>query len=446
MTKMLRALPQALNIKASGFNKYFKNTSWLLTDKLVGLGMAFVVGAMVARFLGPNDYGNLMYAYSLASFLMVFAKAGLDSIMVRNLVNNPNDRATILGTGFTLKYVGSFLSLAVFFIISRLVPDAPLTNYLVLIILLSTLFQPFTVVDSFFQSKVQSKYVVMVHLTQVVIISISKLLLIYYKAGVVWFAYAFLAENIVYSIGLLLVYRLKDGSILDFQVNWKYAGELIKDGWPLLFSGFVIMVYTKIDQIMIKHMLDATSVGHYAVSVKITKIWNFLGVAITASVFPAIINSKRKGSNLYLGRLQKLYDLMAGTGILIGLMVTLLASILILTIFGPSYEPSIGVLRIQIWAILFVFLGVASDKWLVTENMQKITLHRTGLGAIANIILNLILIPTMGIKGAALATVISQAIASYLGFAISGKTWKTFLMLTKSLFLINVIRTLVVKK
>ena len=193
-------------------------------------------------------------------------------------------------------------------------------------------------------------------------------------------------------------------------------------------------------------MLDASAVGHYAVSVKITKIWNFLGVAITGSVFPAIINAKKKDSNLYLSRLQNLYDMMAGTGILIGLAITFAAPVLVVAIFGPSYEPSIGVLKIQIWAILFVFLGVSSSKWLVAENLQKITLYRTALGAVINVIMNLILIPSMGIKGAALATVVSQAIASYLGYAISRKTWTVFIMLTKSLFLVNVIQSLLARK
>ena len=430
-----------MNIKSLGFQRYFKNTSWLVADKIVTLVTAVLVGALVARYLGPDSYGLLMYAHSFAAFFLIFSGAGLISILVRNLVKNPQSTFMILGTAFVIKGLASFASLITFYLITLIVPENPFTNYLILIIILVTLFEPFKVIDYYFQSKVLSKYVVKVHFFQTLIAAIIKIALIYFKANLEWFAYAFLIENAIGAVGLVLMYKVTSGSLglKKFKFDLTYAKSLIKDGWPLLFSGFVIVIYLKVDQIMIKHMLDSASVGHYAVAVKISKVWFFLGTAICASLFPAIINAKKKNQKMYYARLQKLYDFLAILGFAIAIVMTIFSSKIILILFGEAYQPAIGVLIIHIWAVVFVYMGVSSSKWLVAENLQRITLNRTLLGAGVNLVLNFVLIPIMGIKGAALATLISQAVASYFGHAISPHTRSTFKMLTKSLLLYNLV-------
>ena len=86
-----------------------------------------------------------------------------------------------------------------------------------------------------------------------------------------------------------------------------------------------------------------------------------------------------------------------------------------------------------IWAGVFVSLGVVSSKWLITENLERYSLYITLFGAILNIVFNLYLIPIYGIRGAAIATLISYGTASYLSLAIFKKTRDNFWVATNAL-------------
>ncbi|MBD3843217.1 MAG: flippase, partial [Campylobacterales bacterium] len=213
------------------------------------------------------------------------------------------------------------------------------------------------------------------------------------------------------------------------------AKQLLKDSWPLIFSAIVVMIYMRIDQIMIKEMLGEYEVGIYSAAVRLSEAFYFIPMLITASLFPAILNAKNQSDELYKQRLQRLYTFMVWMAIAIALPMTFLSDWLILLLFGQAYQEAGQVLMIHIWASIFVFLGVASGKWFITENLQRFTLINTSVGAILNVGLNLIFIPKFGIVGAAYATVISYGVAAYLINSIWKVSRSNFFMLSKSLFL-----------
>jgi len=175
-------------------------------------------------------------------------------------------------------------------------------------------------------------------------------------------------------------------------------------------------------------------VGNYAAAVRLSEAWYFVPQAITQSLFPAILSAKNQSEKLYYDRLQRLYDLVVCLAIAVALPTTFLSGWVVNLLYGQEYSQAGGVLAIHIWAGVFVFIGVAGGKWLLSENMQLFAFFRTGLGGITNIILNLILIPLSGIYGAAVATLLSQMIASYLGYAFVQKTFINFKMQTMSFF------------
>ena len=207
---------------------------------------------------------------------------------------------------------------------------------------------------------------------------------------------------------------------------------LIKDAWPLIFSGVMISVYMKIDQVMLKEMLNTKAVGIYAAAVKLCEAWYFVPTVFTASLFPAIISAKQKNEQLYKNRLQKLYDLMVWSSLVLAVPTAFLADWVIIILYGIEFNGAANVLRIYIWAGVFTFLGVASFKWLIAENLQHISFYLYSIGSITNIICNWFLIPIYGISGAAFATFISYGIASYGGFVIFRKSRSNFLMTTQS--------------
>jgi O-antigen/teichoic acid export membrane protein len=189
----------------------------------------------------------------------------------------------------------------------------------------------------------------------------------------------------------------------------------------------------KIDQVMLKEMLDAKAVGVYAAAVKLCEAWYFVPTAVMVSLFPAVIKARKNSELLYDERVQKLYDLMVWSSVAVALPTTLLADWIILILYGADFQEAVDVMRIYIWAGVFVSLGVASSKWLVAENLQSYSFYLTALGAVLNIVCNFWFIPLYGIKGAALATIISYSTVAYFGLGCFRKTRKTFWTATSSL-------------
>jgi O-antigen/teichoic acid export membrane protein len=189
----------------------------------------------------------------------------------------------------------------------------------------------------------------------------------------------------------------------------------------------------KIDQVMLKEMLNTKAVGVYAAAVKLCEAWYFVPTAVIASLFPAVIEARKKSEPLYEERVQKLYDLMVWGSVAVALPTTLFADWIILILYGADFQEAAVVLRIYIWAGVFVSLGVASSKWLVAENLQRYSFYITALGAVLNISCNFWLIPIYGIKGAALATMVAQVTVGFLSLSFFKKTRHNFLLAAKSL-------------
>ncbi len=360
------------------------------------------------------------------------ATLGLDQIVIRNLVQDSETKKNILGTAFFLKITGSLFLLFIIYIFVQLTTGDNRTKILIMILALGIFFQSFNVIDFYFESQVIAKFSSCAKFGAGLGSSLMKVWLIYIQAPLLWFAWAFFLENALLAIFLIIFYNVKKLKIYRWRFKKKLAFDFLHDSWPLILSGLAVMVYMRIDQVMIKAILDNKSVGNYAVAVKISEAFYFIPLAISSSLFPAIIKSKQGNNRLYLARLQKLYDLMTLLGISIALPTTIFADYLISFLFGEQFLFAAEVLKIHIWGCVFAFLGIACAKWFIAENLQRYSLYRTLSGAILNVILNLAFIPKFGIKGAAFSTIISYFLAFYLSMAFFKPSRKNFWLATKS--------------
>jgi O-antigen/teichoic acid export membrane protein len=432
MLAKLRALKNR-----QGFMRYFYNTSWLLGERIFRMVVGLFVGIWIARYLGPEQFGLFSYVQSFVGLFTVIATLGLDGIVVRELVKDESKRDELLGTAFWLKLMGAFVVLAVLSVAIIFTSNDSYTNTLVFIIASATIFQSFNVIDFYFQSKVMGKYIVFANVFSLLISSVIKIILILMNAPLIAFAWTVLFDSLILALGFIYFY-IKNNSTFSIKkliFNKSTAVSLLKDSWPLVLSGMVIAVYMKIDQVMIMEMMDAEAVGQYAAAVRLSEAWYFIPMVITSSLFPAIVNAKQQNEGQYYNQLQKLFNLMVWTAIAIALPMTFLSDWVIDLLYGGQYNQAGNVLMIHIWAGVFVFLGVASGKWLLTENLQMLSFWRTFNGMIINVILNFVLIPKYGIQGAAIATLISQAVAAYFSDFFNQKTKVIFWMKTKVFFL-----------
>lgn len=425
--------------KNQGFMKYFKNTSWLFGEKILRMVLGLFVGIWVARYLGPEQFGLFSYAQSFVGLFTAFATLGLDGIVVRELVKDEARRDELIGTAFWLKFIGAIVVLFILGIAVNFKSNDHATNIIVFIIASATVFQAFNVVDFYFQAKVMSKYIVFANVISLLLSSIVKIVLILNQAPLVAFAWTVLFDSFVLACGFIYYY-IKNNSkfkIQNLTFNKSVAIELLRDSWPLILSSVVIAIYMKIDQVMIMEMMDAQAVGQYAAALRISELWYFIPMVISSSLFPAIINAKAQSEELYYARLQKLYDLMVWMAIAIALPMTFLSDWVVEILYGGQYNQAGSVLMIHIWAGVFVFLGVASGKWFTAENLQMLLFWRTFYGMLINVILNFLLIPKYGIQGAAVATLVSQAIAAYFSDLFNIRTKRMFWMKSKSIFVIG---------
>ena len=415
------------------FRKYFANTSWLLGERVLRMVVSLLVGIYVARYLGPERFGLLSYTLSFVLLFSSLASFGLDDILVRELVKQPEQRNNLLGTVFWLKVCGTAIMSTTIAVVLQFMAEDQQTYWMIALITFGFLFQATNVVDFYFQSQVQSKFAVRAQAFQLLLTSIFKIYLVWNQAELIWFAFALMLDQVVVAVLFLLVYHWKIEWFPFLSFTWIQAKKLMIDAWPLIFAGMVVSVYMKIDQVMLKEMLDAKAVGVYAAAVKLCEAWYFVPTAVIASLFPAIITARKNSETLYEERVQKLYDLMVWVAVAVALPTTLLADWVILILYGIDFQEAADVLRIYIWAGVFVTLGIASSKWLIAENLQRYLFFRTILGALLNVGFNLWLIPIYGIKGAAIATLVAQGTVGFLSLSFFKKTRHNFLMAAKSL-------------
>lgn len=387
----------------------------MIAEQFLRIISGLFVGIWVARYLGPEKFGLFSYILAFTAIFGGIAKLGLDGILVRELVSNSEKQDTYLGNAFWLKIIGAFIVMGLMAAIVPFTSHDSQTNLFIFIIAAGLIFQSFEVIEFYFQSQVMAKVVSVCKVLQLGLSSAIKIYLVITQAELLYFVLVFAFDALILAVSYAITYQLRKNHPPFYKhFDLSIAKQLLRDSWPLIFSAIVVMIYMRIDQIMIKEMLGEYEVGVYSAAVRLSEAFYFIPMLITASLFPSILNAKKQSEKLYQQRLQKLYTLLVWMAIAISLPMTFLSDWLILLLFGQEYQEAGQVLKVHVWAAIFVFLGVAFGKYLLVENLTKIAFQRTLLGAVSNVFLNFWLIPIYGVTGAAMATLLAQLIANYV--------------------------------
>src|SRR5690554_5866557 len=429
------------------FDKYFKNTGWLMMARVGTLIVKMLTGIAVANYLGRSENGILAYPMAIITFFLAASALGLDSYITREILRRPKDKNTLLGSAFAMRVFAGLAALpliySTYFLIQKFAANKPEASFdYIIIVSFVCIFQSITIIDSYFQAQVQGKKIMIVQVIANLLSAILKLALIFTAAPLSAFIWALLADSIFIAICYTAMYQKSNESIFQWKYDPKVAKNLLKQAWPLAFSAILITLYMKIDLIMIDAFMDSSALGVYSTAVNLSESWYFIPVATVSALFPAIMNARKDDQKRYQTRLQNLYDLMSFLSITIAIAITFASPLLYKILYKPEYAYGATVLSIHIWAGVFVFLGSASGQYLIAEGYMKLSLLRTALGAIVNIILNLLWIPLYGLQGAAYASLIAYATATFFILLIP-KTRPQGIMMLKSIFQINLVKKLV---
>lgn len=413
------------------------NILWIISDKFIRLGVGLFLSVWVARYLGPSQFGQLQYAIAFLVIFTTFSSLGLQGVVVQKLINKSKKADDILQATLFLHLIGSTIGLLSILTINQLTNDSSTSTYKIFLILSITLiFHSMDGIKYWFEAITNYKYIIWVENIAFLFSSSIKIILISTSAPVEYFALTTLLESIVIFTGIFILKRKSNFHLFLNLKNKKikhYSVDLFKASWPLVIANLSIVAYMKIDQIMIGHILGDKAVGLYSTAVIISQAWYFIPVAINTSMRPLISEIKKESNKAYLYRLQYQFNLMIWISVPPILIFTLFSEDIIRVVLGEAYIQSAEIVVIHIWSGIFVALNNTAWIWHYIEETQKIAAVRVSMGLLLNIVLNLILIPSQGIMGAAYATLISRAISSYLGHIFIQESRILFIMMTQSI-------------
>lgn len=390
------------------------NSGWLLLDKILRMAASLVIGIWMARVLGPVQFGQFNYALAFVALFAPIATLGLDGIVVRNLVMERESPQATLGSVAVLRLLGA---LAAVILCNATVmwfkPDDSLAHLLVLIISLGLIFQSTDVVDCWFQSRVTSRYIVLAKLPALLGFFGVRILLLLGAFSLYMFAWAQILELLMGAFGVLAAYRICGNSFRQWHPDFNHALALLREAWPQALAGLSVMLYMKIDVVMLQSMAGDRATGIYSAATRLSEGIYFIPMIVVSSLAPMLVRSREIGRDHYFQTLSKLYVTMVRLSLTITVIILAVSPWLVEALYGTAYTESVAVLQIHIWASIPVFLGVASSQYLTNEGYQTLSLYRTLVGLIVNVALNLALIPQHGAMGAAIATLISYSIATF---------------------------------
>lgn len=408
-----------------------ENTGWLLFEQIFRMGLSLIITSLMARYLGTEDFGSINYSLAFILIFTSLSNLGIDNIIVNEIIKNRKATGKIVGTTIFLRFLFSLLSIfLLFFLINNMDAHSGTVRIITLIQSISLVFIVFNSIEYWFQSNLQSKYIVISNSVAFTLISSWRLFAIFTGKSVYYFALATVIEALVISVFMIFFYVKFNGPKL--QVSFKTAKHLLSKSYHFFVAGLLIMVYTQIDKIMLGQMTNVGTVGIYSAAMTISNLWVFIPFAIIESARPIIMASKSESETSYIRKYKQLYCSIIWISIGASIVISLLSKPIILVIYGEQFINSVYVLMILIWSRIFSLIGSTRAIWLTVENLGKFQVIFVGIGALLNVGFNLLLIPQYGAIGAAIATLITEIISTFFAVLLFKETRPLFKLIIEA--------------
>lgn len=388
-------------------SKVAKNASWLIAGRVIQMILSFFVGLLTARYLGPSNYGLINYAATYTTFFASLCSLGINSIIVKNFIDYPDEEGTTLCTAIILRAFSSIASLFAIMGISFIADRGePTTQLIVFLCAVGMVFQIFDTFNYWFQAKLQSKFSAIATLIAYISVSVYRIVLLIFKKDVAWFALASSIDYVVIACFLAVAYKKNDGP--KFKFSWEKGKQLLSESYNFILSGLMVSVYGSTDRFMLKQMVGEESVGYYATALALCNMWVFVLSAVIDSLTPPIMQAHNEDKNLYEKRNKQLYAIVFYVSAFVSVCFMLFGRVAIRVLYGEAYNDAAMPLSIITWYTAFSYLGVARNAWIVCEHKQLYLKYLYLGAAITNIAINAVLIPKWGASGAAMASLLTQ--------------------------------------
>ncbi|AXT51977.1 flippase [Aquimarina sp. BL5] len=409
------------------------NLIWGVLGKLFSGVKLALLGIIIARYLGPEDFGVISYVVSFVSLLSVLAEFRLQSILIREFSTKESSPNELLGTSFRICFFFATVGYLILSIVVLNIKDDFNVKLYILIYGISYFFQAIRFLRAYFIAGFSNKMIIKAEVATTVIVLITGLLLIYGEATIIYFVVLRTIDFFVFSLLLILLYKSQRKSVSSWKYNKELRIKLVKDSLPLVLSGFAIIVFQRVDQIMLRLFIDDYAVGQYSAAVSITSIISFVPIILSESIVPTLIKKKENNFEAYKKFRQRFSDYMTWGSLFLSTFILVLSPIIIKILYGDDYLPAIEVMKIFSFKGALVAMGAVAGQIMIIENIHQIAYIKSIVGGIANIVLNFVLIVELGMIGAVWASIAAFFLSSYFVHLFMKRYRYLFWIQTKSL-------------
>lgn len=422
-------------------NAVVKNASWIILCRIIQSLLAFFIGMLTARYLGPSNYGLVNYAASVVAFALPFMQLGFNSILVQELVEHPEKEGETLGTALLSALCSSIACIGGVTAFAALASHGERETVIVcLLYSIILVFQAVELLQYWFQAKLLSKYTSVVMLCAYIVTAMYRVYLLATQKSIYWFAVSNAFDAMLIAVALLFIYKRLGGHRLSASVD-RFKSMFTRSKHFIL-SSLMITVFAQTDKIMLKLMLDEASTGFYSAALTCATASSFVFTAILDSMRPSILANRKKDIAQYEKRMVALYSIVIYLSLAQCIAMTALADIIIGILYGVQYAPAAGALRLVVWFSTFSYIGGVRSIWILAENQQKHFWKINLSGAIVNVLLNAIMIPVCGIYGAAIASIVTQVFTNVITSMFIRSMRRNNVLLLKALDPRNIISLL----
>ncbi|EAR51188.1 Polysaccharide biosynthesis protein [Oceanicola granulosus HTCC2516] len=406
MSSALLSSPRRLILRSGG---------WLIARQIANLANSLVIAIFVARHLGPEGYGILSYAVSLVAIVAPLTTLGMRNLSLREYKMHPEDSNAIVGTVTIIRLVGSLVSVLIVFLVAWLYPIAhPDIAILCTLLAGAALLKSIDTIQEYFIARQDPKPFVIFAVANMTLFAGIKIALVFLDATVDAFIVTLAVQGAMSALGGVIAYRRHTRGLPRFRFEAARAKRYLAQGFPLMLGSLSAVIYLKSDILMLSYLAGKETTGLYAVAARLSEIWYVLPTAFATALFPRMVELRDLSPARYAARVQDAMDSFAAFGTLIAVSSLFWAAPVVAVLFGDGYAGSVSVLYIYAWVGIVFATRALMHKWLLVEGVfwGSAMIHATG--AVANVLLNLLLIPRYGAEGAAIATVASYALAPIL--------------------------------
>lgn len=416
-----------------------QNTVYLTVASVLQKIISFGYFTLVARIIGVEGTGQYFFAIAFTSIFTVVADFGLSPVLTRELAKNQPEPSGAINTVFTTKLVFSVLTYLLLVAAIWLLGYAAPLRMLVYICGFTMFFDNVqTVFYSIFRShgnlRYESRMIVMSQFITMLIGSVA----LFVRAPLVFLIWAYTIPSALLSLyGFYAVYK-KYGHRIRLRINARLLGQWLAWSWPFAMAAILSRLYAYTDSIIISKFLPAEHLGWWSVPYKITFAFQFIAVAVSTSLYPAVsaaVGDSERIKKNFIEAWQYLF--VVSLPLAFGLAAV--AKPVITRLYGLSYQPSVIVLQILLMSLIFGFLSFITGAVLNATNRQRWQTILMGAALVVNCAGNLLLLPRLGLTGAAVAALIGNVILAVGGYFACN----SFLKVPHGIIVRSLIKTLV---